>query len=124
MVEDTRAFFEELIKFYKASVLGTAGSVDALIRIEEEFPENYLKLKEATFDPEKIDEVLSSMTDKEKETFLLIFTKASIISRKLYKLFDLGKEDKIKLAKEIRDFADFAEEKLRELSSKVEESPR
>jgi len=117
--EDTKKFFEDLIKFYMASVLGTAKSVATLVEIEKKFPNNYLKLKEATFDPEKIDEILTSMSDEEKETFLLIFTRASIISRKLNELFDLNLEEKEKLVKEIRAFAIFVGNRLKELEARM-----
>lgn len=123
MVEDRKKFFEELIKFYKTTLLGTAESVKTLVDIEKRFPENYLKLKEATFNPEKIEEILASMTEEEKETFLLVFTKASLISRKLNKLFDLDVEEKTKLAKEIEDFVKFTERKLKELTTSRQGEP-
>lgn len=121
MVEDRIAFLEELIKFYRASVVGTAESVDTLAKIEKEFPDNYRKLREITLDPMNIEELLTSMPEKEKETFLLMFTKANIISRSLMKLFDLTYEDKIKLAKTINEFADFTTNKLKELEKSEKE---
>ncbi len=125
MAEDKKAFLENLLGFYKASVMGTAESVKRLAEIEENFPENYGKFKEATFDPENIENIMTSMTEQEKEIFLIIFTKASIIAKKLNQLFEISIEEKKKLAKEIEDFMNYTEKKMRELKPlKLEPAPK
>ncbi|MBU3957900.1 MAG: hypothetical protein KKB25_02410, partial [Nanoarchaeota archaeon] len=87
MAEDEKVFLEDLINFYKASVMGTAESVKKLAEIEENFPITYGKFKKATFDPENIESIMTSMTEEQKEIFLIIFTKVSFIAKKLNQLF-------------------------------------
>lgn len=115
MAEDEKVFLEDLINFYKASVMGTAESVKKLAEIEENFPITYGKFKKATFDPENIESIMTSMTEEQKEIFLIIFTKVSFIAKKLNQLFEMPVDEKKKLAKEIEDFMRYMEKKLSEL---------
>ena len=124
MAENRDKFFEDLVNYYKSTVLGTAESVDILAKIEEVYPEHYQQLKQASIDPQNIEDILSDLTDEEKEAFFIIFAKANFIMKKLNNLFDLSIEEKKKLSKSIRDLADFTGKKIIEAKEKMKEEPK
>lgn len=111
-VERYKELAKELIRFYKSSVCGTADSIKALIEIEEKFPTEYKKIREAKIDPSQIDKMMDKMSPKEKDTFFVIFAKASYIAPKLNRVFDLSLEEKKELITTIKSFGDFTEKKL------------
>lgn len=113
-----KEFTLELIRFFKGTISGTSESVKSLTKIEEKFPEEYEEIRKSRLDPSMIDELMEKMNIEEKETFLLIFAKASYIAPKLSKLFELSLTEKKELAKTVDDYAVFVEKKLTELIDK------
>lgn len=113
-------FLIELIKFFKSSICGTADSVKTLATIEEKFPDQYKNLSESKMDPSQIDKLMGKMSPEDKDTFLIIFARASYIAPKLNKLFDLSLEEKKELTETINKYASFVEEKLTALVKKWE----
>ena len=105
-------FVRELIRYFKASICGTAESVKILAEIEEKFPGSYKKLRDTKVDPSQIDMLMTGMDPQTKDTLLVIYAKASYIAPKLAKLFELTLEEKKALAKSIDAFAQFVDQKL------------
>lgn len=116
MTKEMKDFYNELINFYKDFITGSSDAIRALATIEQKYPKQYEIIREIKFDPSSIEKLTDNMSDKQKETFFMIFVKASLIGKKLTNLFELTHDQKIKLAEELDEFSVFVDKKLKELT--------
>lgn len=116
--ERKREFTIELIKFFKSSVCGTADSINTLAKIQDKFPEEYKEFREVRVNPMNVDKFMEKLSQEEKDTFLIIFARASYIAPRLNKLFESTLAEKKQLAEDINSFAEFVESKLTKLVKK------
>ncbi len=113
-----KEFVIALINFLESSITGTAESVNALAKIQENFGDEYEKFRAAKLDPSQLDAILKDLAASDKEAFLLIFARASFIAPKLNKLFDLTLEEKKELAASINNFSKSVKETLTNITNK------
>lgn len=113
-MERKRELLKRLISFYRDYISGSAKAVDTLADIQEDFSDFYEIIDKVKSDPTLIDQVMAEMSEHDKETFLLILIKASMLGERMNKLFDLSVEEKRELAKDLREFSEFVDRTLTE----------
>jgi hypothetical protein len=116
-----KEFAIKLIEFYKSTITSSIQSIKILAEIQRNFPKEYEIMEELKDDPSIVDQLADVLPQEEKDTMILIFIKASAIGRRMNKLFDLTVEEKEKLIKDLEDFAEFAEKRMKESLERKEE---
>lgn len=112
--ERKKELLKRLISFYKDYVSGSAKAVDTLADIHENFPDYYELINRIKSDPTLIDQMMTEMSERDKEIFLLILIKASMLGERMNELFNLSVEEKRKLAEDLREFSKFVDTTLME----------
>jgi len=97
--------------FYSKFLKAISDTVIILADIEDEYKEDYQKLKEIQKDPTLILERLNELNEKDKEKLLAMFVRISKLESRMVKLFDLDSKEKRELAKELNEFISTINEK-------------
>lgn len=99
-------FAKAVTLFYEKFLKAVADSVIALANIENEFKDDYQKLKEVQKDPSAIFDKLKDLSDEEKNNLLVLFARISRFEGRMLRLFDLSVDEKRQLAKELNEFVE------------------
>jgi len=117
-------FLIELVSFYTKSLGEAASSVLILKKIQSDFPDKYKDLIELQEDPSALIEISNKMDPELSKILIELMVKASTLSRRVNKLFELSVDEKDKLAEDLRTFSKSMENNIKLLKEKFKASSK
>lgn len=123
MAEEKQEFVREFMEFYKEFIQGSAGSIETLADLQENFPNQYEVFQEVHEDPMGLLDT-DKLSEEEKDTLLTIVMRASSLGQRTQKVFDTSADEKRELSKDLEKFGDFVDEKLEDMMEEGEENEK
>jgi hypothetical protein len=121
MVMDKYAFTVELISFYKENLVSSADAVRRLAHLQKKYPEDYETIKQISYDPNGLPELLSKMDDETRGILVSIYLKQDTLSKKGITLFQMSSDEKKKYAEELEEFGKYVQSEIEKVAKKQEE---
>lgn len=112
---DKEKFMLELIDFFEKFICGTSNAVKVLAGIQDKYKLEYEKFKETKRNPEALLKLVEDLDDNKKVILFEIMTKSASLASRTQIIFELNKEEQLKLAEDLEQFSNNIKEKIMEI---------
>jgi hypothetical protein len=107
--------FEKIIRFYSDCALNLPNAINILSELQRDSPEVYQVLKEDNENPLRIMEILPFDERRRREALILTIFYGKNLLEKASKVWEMGVDEQIKLVKELDEFKERTEERIKSL---------
>ena len=116
MVEEQKKFLKELFIFYENFIRDLAKVLSQLAKIQENFPDEYKKIKEIQIDGQKIPSLFDKLNQEDIGALMIRMSEASQFDKKLAKMYTFSYVEQKDLAKDLELFRQKLSEDIKRLS--------
>lgn len=114
-----KEFLFHLIDFYKDNLLGLSKTVDKLANLQRDFKEEYELIKQITFNPSALPDILQKLNDESRGILINIYLKQDVLAKKSAMLFQMNETEKRTFSTEIAEFSKLVDAELKKLAEKA-----
>ena len=100
-----KKFLAKYSEFYRKFFTDTADSINQLGEIQEDFKDEYEKVREFYYDSKAIDELIEKLSPEEQGILLKILLKAGNVGKKISNLFEMTPKEKRTFSEELKKFS-------------------
>lgn len=98
-------FLSPFTQFYKRYFESSAEAVEMLAKIQTDFPREYSEIREFSSDPNAIKELVNKLSIEKQGVLLKLLLQAGNFGLRMANLFESDPKEKLKFAKDLKNFA-------------------